>query len=212
MGLAGAFVASQHTPWLPVDDRVSTWVLRLLAGIRTPWLTDVASGINAVGSGWGVTVLGASVVALTIAFRRWRHLLVFLFSLGFLETAGTFIYLGLSRPRPYGVPIIAGSGGSPPVVLLTIFLVGVVYCLAVPGRTRTWTKAPVALVIAVFCLARLYLGVELLARQHETELRRSARRHGPHVPAAGAAARSGTAPGGRWRRSASRSPHGSGDA
>ena len=115
MGLAGAFVASQHTPWLRVDDRVSTWVLRLLAGIRTPWLTDVASGINAVGSGWGVTVLGVSVVALTIAFRRWRHLLVFLFSLGFLEIAGTFIYLGLSRPArtacrssPAGAGIRAG--------------------------------------------------------------------------------------------------------
>ena len=107
MVLGGAFVASRHTPWPRMDDRVSTWVVRPLAGIRTPWLTDVANGINAVGSGWGVTVLGVSVVALTIAFRRWRHLLVFLFSLGFLKTAGTFVYLGLSRPRPFGVPIIA---------------------------------------------------------------------------------------------------------
>ena len=139
-------------------------MLRPLAGIRTPWLTDVANGINAAGSGWGVTVLGLSVVAVMTAFRRWRHLLVFLCSLGFLETAGMFIYLGLSRPRPYGVPIIASwggySGGSPPVALLTIFLMGIVYCLAVPGRTRTHTKAAVALVIAVFCLARLYLGVD----------------------------------------------------
>ena len=65
---------------------------------------------------------------------------MFLFSLGFLEIAGRFVYLGLSRPRPYGVPDIASwggySGGSPPVALLTIFLMGVVYCLAVPGRTR----------------------------------------------------------------------------
>ncbi len=164
MGLAGAFVASQPTPWLQIDDRVSTWVLRSLAGIRTPWLTGVANGINAAGSGWGVTVTGLSVVALTIAFRCWRHLLVFLFSLGFLQTAGTFIYLGLSRPRPYGVPIVASWGGysgeSPPVALLTIFLMGIVYCLAVPGRTRTHTTAAVALVIAVFCLARLYLGVD----------------------------------------------------
>ena len=58
--LAGAFLASQHTPWLRIDDRVSTWVLRQLAGIRTPWLTDVASGINVAGSGWGATVLGLS--------------------------------------------------------------------------------------------------------------------------------------------------------
>jgi membrane-associated phospholipid phosphatase len=164
MGLAAAFLASQPTQWLRMDDRVSTRVLLLLAWARTPWLTDVANGINAAGSGWGVTVLGVSVVALTMTFRRWRHLLVFLCSLGFLQVAGTFIYLGLSRPRPYGVPIIArwdgSSGGSPPVALLTIFLMGIVYCLAVPGRTRTYTKAAVALVIAVFCLARLYLGVD----------------------------------------------------
>jgi hypothetical protein len=162
--LAGAFLASQHTPWLRIDDRASTSVLRLLAGMRTPWLTGVASGINGAGSGWGATGLGLSVVALTMAFRRWRHLLVFLGSLLFLEIAGLSIYFALSRPRPYGVPIIGSWGGysgvSPPVAVLTIFLMGAVYCLAVPGRPRTCTKAAVAAVVAVFCLARLYLGVD----------------------------------------------------
>jgi hypothetical protein len=164
MVLAGAFLASQHTPWLRIDDQASTSVLRLFAGIRTPWLTDVAKGIDVAGSGWGATGLGLSVVALTMAFRRWRHLLVFLGSLLFLEFVGTMIYFGLSRPRPYGVPIIGSWGGysgvSPPVAVLTIFLMGAVYCLAVPGRPRAYTKAAVAAVVAVFCLARLYLGVD----------------------------------------------------
>ena len=164
VALAGAFLASQHTPWLRIDDRASTWVLRLLAGMRTPWLTDVANGINVAGSGWGATVLGLSVVALTMAFRRWRHLLVFMGSVLFLEIAGTMIYFGLSRPRPYGVPIIGSWGGysgvSPPVAVVTIFLMGIVYCLAVPGRARSCAKAAVAAVVAVFCLARLYLGVD----------------------------------------------------
>ena len=162
--LAGAFVATQHTPWLRIDDRVSTWVLRPLAGIRTPWLTDIANPVNVAGSSWGATVLGLSVVALTVAFRRWRHLLVFMGSLLFLEIVGTWIYFGLSRPRPYGVPIIASwagyAGASPPVAVLTIFLMGIVYCLAVPGRARSYTKAAVAAVVAVFGLARLYLGVD----------------------------------------------------
>ena len=162
--IAGAFLASQHTPWLRVDDRFSTWVLGWLAGMRTPWLTDVANGINVAGSGWGATALGLSVVALTMAFRRWRHLLVFLGSLLFLEFAGTMIYFGLSRPRPYGVPVIGSWGGysgvSPPVAVVTIFLMGAVYCLAVPGRPRTWAKAAVAAVVAVFGLARLYLGLD----------------------------------------------------
>jgi membrane-associated phospholipid phosphatase len=164
MVLAGAFLAAQHTPWLRIDDRASTWMLRQLAQARTPWLTDVANGINVAGSGWGATALGLSVVALTMAFRRWRHLLVFLGSLLFLEFVGTWIYFTLSRPRPYGVQIIGSwagySGVSPPVAVVTIFLMGAVYCLAVRGRARSWTKAAVAAVVAVFGLARLYLGVD----------------------------------------------------
>jgi hypothetical protein len=55
--IAAAFAATLHTPWLRVDDRASTWVLRLLAGMRTPWLTDVTDGINVAGSGWGLPLL-----------------------------------------------------------------------------------------------------------------------------------------------------------
>ena len=84
----------------------------MLAEVRTPWLTDVAHGIKAAGGGWGVTVLGLSVVALTMFFRRWRHLLVFLGGLFFLEIVGQWIYFGLSRPRPYGITIISSWGGT----------------------------------------------------------------------------------------------------
>src|SRR6266568_2210167 len=119
--LAGAFLASQHGPSLRLDDRASTWLLGRLAAIRTPWLTDVANGIKVAGSGWGVTVIGLTAVALIMLFRRWRHLLVFVSGLFFLEIVGQWIYFGLSRPRPYGVPIIASWGGysapSPPVAV-----------------------------------------------------------------------------------------------
>ena len=159
-----AFLFSNHTEWLRLDDRANTWLLRLLADARTPWLTGLASGIKEAGSGWGVTVVGLSVVALTMIFRRWRHLLVFLGSLFFLVTVGDWIYNGLSRPRPYGVSIIDSWGGysapSPPVAALTIFLIGAVYCLVVPGRPRALAKVVVAVVVAVFCLARLYLAVD----------------------------------------------------
>jgi membrane-associated phospholipid phosphatase/tRNA A-37 threonylcarbamoyl transferase component Bud32 len=162
--LGGALLAGLYTPWLRTDDRASTAVLRLLAGIRTPWLTDVANGINVAGYSWGVTVLGLSVVALAMVFRRWRHLLVLVGSLFFLEIIGQWIYFRLSRPRPYGVPIIGNWGGysapSPPVAVLTLFLMGAVYCLVVAGRPRSYAKAAVAAVVALFCLARLYLGVD----------------------------------------------------
>jgi membrane-associated phospholipid phosphatase len=166
VALAGATLTVLYRPWLRVDDHVNTAALRLLAGARTSWLTDLANGIKAAGGGWGVTALGLTVVALTAVFRRWRHLLVFLCSLSLLAIVGHWIYDALSRPRPYGVPIIGSWGGysapSPPVAELTFFLVGAVYCLAVPGRPRTYAKAAAAAVIAVFCLARLYLGLDHL--------------------------------------------------
>jgi hypothetical protein len=147
--VACAFVFTAHTPWLGLDDRANAWFLRLLAEVRTPWLTDLAEGIKAAGGGWGVTAVGLSVVLLTMVFRRWRHLLVFLGALFFLEIVGQWIYFGLSRPRPYGITIISSWGGysapSPPVVVLTVFLMGAVYCLVVPGRPRT-------------CLARGHAG------------------------------------------------------
>ena len=109
-------------------------------------------------------MIGLSVVALTMLFRRWRHLLVFLGGLFFLEIVGQWIYFGLSRPRPYGITIISGWGGysapSPPVMVLTVFLMGAVYCLVVPGRPRAWAKTVVVAVVVLFGLARLYLAVD----------------------------------------------------
>src|SRR5579872_577007 len=162
--LAGVIVISLRAPSLRLDNQVNSAVLRLFARARTPWLTDVASGISAAGSGWGATVLGLSAVALTIVFRRWRHLLVFLCSLFLLELAGFWINRELTRPRPYGVPIIAGwAGYSAPALqagILTTLLIGIAYCLVVPGRPRSCAKAAIAVVVTVFCLACLYLAVD----------------------------------------------------
>ena len=162
--LAGAIVVSLRAPSLRLDDQANAAVLRLLARARTPWLTGVAHGIAAAGSGWGATVVGLSAVVLTMVFRRWRHLLVFVCSLFFLELAMQLITDGLQRPRPYGVPIIAGwAGYSAPAVavgILTLFLMGVAYCLVVPGRPRSYAKAASAVIVTVLCLAYLYLAVD----------------------------------------------------
>jgi hypothetical protein len=162
--VTGAFVASEQAPWRRGVDQADAWLLRQVVAVRTPWLTHLANGINATGLDWAPYV-GLAVAVLTIVFRRWRHLLVLLLALFFLEiAAGNVIYSGLSRPRPYGVSVIGRWDGysapSVPVVALTFFLMGTVYCLAVPGRPRSYAKAVVAALLALFCLARLYLAVD----------------------------------------------------
>ena len=162
--LAGVMVISVRAPSLRLDNQVNSAVLRLFARARTPWLTDVANGISAAGSGWGASVLGLSAVVLTMVFRRWRHLLVFVCSLFLLELAIEFITEGTTRPRPYGVPVIAGwTGYSTPalsVAILTFLLMCIAYCLVVPGRPRSYAKAAIAVSVTVFCLACLYLAVD----------------------------------------------------
>ena len=162
--LAGAIVVSVRAPSLRLDDQANAAVLRLLARARTPWLTDVANGVVAAGSGWGATLVGLSAVVLTMVFRRWRHLLVFLCSLFSLEVAMWLINGGVQRPRPYGVPIIGGwAGYSDPaisVAILTLFLMGIAYCVAVPGRPRSRAKAATAVIVTAVCLAYLYLAVD----------------------------------------------------
>ncbi len=117
----------------------------------------VANGINAAGLDW-VPVIGVVVVLLIMVFRRWRHLLVLLFCLFFLEIVVSSIYNGLSRPRPFDVPIIGAWDGysapSAPVAAVMFFFIGAAYCLVVPGRPRSYAKAGAAAVVALFCLAR----------------------------------------------------------
>jgi hypothetical protein len=124
----------------------------------------MARGIVVAGSGWGLLVAELSAIALTMAFRRWRHLIVFLCSLGFFKLAGSWLNQQLARPRPYGVRTAGSWTGysAPPFKLgiLTIVLVGIAYCLVVPGRPRSYAKAAITAVIAVFCLACLYLGID----------------------------------------------------
>jgi membrane-associated phospholipid phosphatase/tRNA A-37 threonylcarbamoyl transferase component Bud32 len=158
-----AFLVSELTPWQRAVDQASTWLLRRLATVRTPGLTGPADWINTTGSTWH-PVIGVAVVLLVIVFRRWRHLLVFALCLFLVEIVSGSISAALSRPRPYGVPVIGRwegySAPSPAVMTTTFLLVAGLYCLVVPGRPRSVARAVVAAVIAIFCLSRLYLAVD----------------------------------------------------
>src|SRR5215213_3184443 len=58
-------------------DRLDAAILRAVAHLRTPWLTDVMNGISRAGTGWGVSAFGAAFLLSLVVLKRWRHLFTF---------------------------------------------------------------------------------------------------------------------------------------
>ena len=159
--------------WLHVTtgplDHFDAPIIRFVTSARTPWLNSLTNTLNSVGSKWGLAILGLLAVALTVAFRRWRHLVVFLVSLAVLEIVLPGLYITAARPRPYSVTAIGQwegfSSPSQPVAALAAVLMGFTYMLVVPGRSRWYAKLAIVAFLAGVSLDRIYLGTN-----HPTDL------------------------------------------
>ena len=141
------------------DDAVVRW----LAGLRLPGMTGLMEAIVASTGSVGVVgaVRWATLVAL-LALRRIRHLVVFVGS--FLAVLLVVRLATVDRPRPFGMDIRGSWAGwampSRPVAIFAATLVGVLYTLVPVGRWRQLGKWVATGLVAVFALARIYLGVD----------------------------------------------------
>src|SRR5205823_14737102 len=130
----------------------------------TPGLDGRTSPLSPSASRWGLAIAGLLTVALTIVFRRWRHLVVFLVSLGVLELVLPILYVTAARPRPYSVTAIGHwegfSSPSQPVAALAAILMGFIYMVVVPGRPRWYAKLAITAVLVGVALNRIYLGID----------------------------------------------------
>src|SRR4249919_3511337 len=109
-------------------DRFDTALMRPIVALRTGWLNSLARGVNAIGSTWGLVLLGLVTIGVTAYFRRFRHLIVFLVSLAVLQFVSATLNIVSTRARPVNVTQIAGWQGcsSPalPIAALTALLIG----------------------------------------------------------------------------------------
>jgi tRNA A-37 threonylcarbamoyl transferase component Bud32 len=159
-----AAVADAGGALLAVDQQV----LEGLARLRTPALTRVMLAVAKLGSPWVIVVLGWATILVLLVFRRFRRLFVFLGAFFLVQALAYYLANGIleqvSPLRPAGVAILGPAGPSAyplvPVVLLTGRLVGMLYALVPQGRPRQLGKAVVAVVVAVFALARMYLAID----------------------------------------------------
>ena len=170
LALASAlWVALSLRPALGLITRADLTVLRAVATVRSVPLTRAMLGINAVTSSWTVRLIAWGTIATLVAFRRFRHLAVYLVVFLAVAVLDAAVSLQIGRMRPAAIPILGPWQGyaqpSRPVVMLALVLAGAVYALVPEGRWRTRGKLAAAAVLGVVCAARLYLAVD-----HPTDL------------------------------------------
>ena len=135
-----------------------------ITDLRSPGLTRLMLVVNGLAASWTIRVLRWTVFLGLIVFRRWRHLFVFLGAIIFTEIVAYNSSSIIARPRPLGVPILAGWQGysmpSRPMAGLTVSAVGATYALIMAGRSRSIAKWVIGFALVVLGFARVYLGVD----------------------------------------------------
>jgi tRNA A-37 threonylcarbamoyl transferase component Bud32/membrane-associated phospholipid phosphatase len=152
------------TPFGSVIDKADHFLLEKIVSVRSEGATAVADQLERLGSARGLLIMHWVVIAVALAFKRFRHLLVFLACSIFTTWATSAIAVTFARPRPDTVEILGTWSGfahpSRPLALVGVVLIGLIYIVVPRGRLRGWAKGAAATHLFLLVAARLYLGVE----------------------------------------------------
>jgi tRNA A-37 threonylcarbamoyl transferase component Bud32/membrane-associated phospholipid phosphatase len=130
---------------------------------RRGWLNRTMLTLNGLGSITVTRSLRVGAILALVAFRRWRHLIVFVAAILLVAFLTQQIGWVVVRARPFGVRIIGGWEGSSfpsrPVAELAAVIVGIMYTLIPHGRLRNGAKFVVPVFLGALALAEVYLGL-----------------------------------------------------
>jgi tRNA A-37 threonylcarbamoyl transferase component Bud32 len=144
--------------------RVDVAILGAMEGLRTDGATSVMRTLSHLGDEQVVRVLRWGTVLALLAFRRFRHLAVFLFLTLLVAAVVSVAAVAIGRMRPIGVEILGDWTGyshpSGPVAALGLSLMAVLYTLVPAGEPRNLAKWLAGIPITLLVAARLYLAVD----------------------------------------------------
>jgi tRNA A-37 threonylcarbamoyl transferase component Bud32 len=139
-------------------------VLRAIADLRTDGATSVMKALAHLGDEWVIRVLRWGTVLSLLAFRRFRHLVVYLFITLLVAAVVSVAAVAIGRMRPLGVEVLGDWSGyahpSQPVAALGMSLIGVLYTLVPAGRPRNLAKWVTGIPITLLIASRLYLALD----------------------------------------------------
>jgi membrane-associated phospholipid phosphatase/serine/threonine-protein kinase RIO1 len=143
-------------------DIADNAVLVRIMEIRSSWLTGPMRVLAAPATALGVQLIWLANLILLVAWRRWRHLFVWL-GAGLLVANGTLATATVvQRHRPFGIEILGDWKGyampSVPLAVLAAFLISTIYGNVPAGRLRRIAKPIVIVVLVLVSFARVYLG------------------------------------------------------
>jgi tRNA A-37 threonylcarbamoyl transferase component Bud32 len=145
-------------------DAVDHAVLRALESIRIRPVVATASDLQILDDDRTWLLLRWATIAAGLAFRRVRHVVVFV-GLLLVMTAATTAAAELVERGPVTDVAVIGVADSPafpsrPVVDLGLALVGAMYVLVPRGRLRIRAKLMAAATMMPFALSRSYLALD----------------------------------------------------
>ena len=145
-------------------DRVDNAILRSIVSLRSDTVTTVAQHLEWLASPAWFLAISWTIIAVGLAFRRFRHLVAFLGCVLATTWVTSAMAAVFARPRPDGIEILGTWSGyahpSRPLAELAVAMVGFIYVVLPRGRWRAWAKAGGSIHLGVLLAARLYLGVE----------------------------------------------------
>ena len=145
-------------------DRVDNAILRSIVSIRSDAATTLAQHLEWLASPAWFLAISWTIIAVALAFRRFRHLVAFLGCVLATTWVTSAMAAVFARPRPDGIEILGAWNGyshpSRPLAELAVAMVGFIYVVLPRGRWRAWAKVGGSVHLGIVVAARLYLGVE----------------------------------------------------